>query len=93
MSKPSAEELNVSENVCTLIPNRWNPRASAYANCEQSMLDWEGNMAEKPDSIKINLDDIQHDEGMASSMMISSTETRYMVTLVREDVIMDIHSK
>eukprot|EP00957_Ditylum_brightwellii_P010169 768658-Ditylum_brightwellii.AAC.1 len=74
-SKLSAEEFNMAENVYTLAPNRWNPHASAYANCEQSMLDWEGNMTEKPDEIKIILADIQHDEGMTSFMMITSTDT------------------
>eukprot|EP00957_Ditylum_brightwellii_P060998 4630205-Ditylum_brightwellii.AAC.2 len=48
-------------------------------------------MVEKSDEMKINLTDIHHDESIASSMMIGSAETRYMYTLVREYVVMDIH--
>eukprot|EP00957_Ditylum_brightwellii_P098856 7530666-Ditylum_brightwellii.AAC.1 len=50
-------------------------------------------MARKPDKIKTVLTEIQHDDGMPSSMMISSTETRYMDALMRENVVMDIHPK
>eukprot|EP00957_Ditylum_brightwellii_P066372 5038287-Ditylum_brightwellii.AAC.1 len=71
----------------------WTPHASAYANCEQSMLDWERNMVEKSDEMKIILTDIQHDESIASSMIIGSAETRYRGTLEREYDVMDIHPK
>eukprot|EP00957_Ditylum_brightwellii_P199550 15211883-Ditylum_brightwellii.AAC.1 len=41
--------------------------------------------------MKIILADIWYNEDMASSMMIGNTEARYMGTLVRDEVVMDIH--
>eukprot|EP00957_Ditylum_brightwellii_P115680 8823587-Ditylum_brightwellii.AAC.1 len=43
-SKPSIEEVNTSENVYTLSPNRWNPHAKQSVNCEQNLIDWEGKV-------------------------------------------------
>eukprot|EP00966_Prymnesium_polylepis_P080225 1858889-Prymnesium_polylepis.1 len=71
---PSTEEVNTSKNVYTLTPNRWNPHAKQYANCEQNLIDWEGKVLGKTTEMKIILADIQDDEGMTSSMMVASAE-------------------
>jgi hypothetical protein len=93
-SKPSTEEVNTSENVYTLTPNRWNPHAKQYANCEQNLIDWEGKVLGKTTEMKIILADIQDDEGMTSSMMVASAEIRYMDALeMDDDVAMDTHPK
>eukprot|EP00957_Ditylum_brightwellii_P047022 3570203-Ditylum_brightwellii.AAC.1 len=68
-SKPLIEEVNISKNLYSLIPNRWNPHAKQYANCEQNLINWEGNVMRKTTGMKIILADIPDDEGMASSMM------------------------
>eukprot|EP00957_Ditylum_brightwellii_P150845 11486213-Ditylum_brightwellii.AAC.1 len=41
-SKLLIDEVNTSENVYTLTPNRWNPHAKQYTNCEQNLINWEG---------------------------------------------------
>eukprot|EP00957_Ditylum_brightwellii_P026718 2021022-Ditylum_brightwellii.AAC.1 len=56
-------------------------------------MDWEGKVLGKTIEIK-KLADIPDDEGMASSMMVASTEIRYMDALeMNDDVIMDIQPK
>eukprot|EP00957_Ditylum_brightwellii_P162731 12392290-Ditylum_brightwellii.AAC.1 len=90
-SKPSIEEVNTSKSVCILTSNRWNPHSGKYANCEQNLIDWEGNVLCKIDEMKMILADIPDDEDMGSSMMIGSAEVRYMDTLEMDDATMDIH--
>eukprot|EP00957_Ditylum_brightwellii_P160285 12202106-Ditylum_brightwellii.AAC.1 len=49
---------------------------------------------DKTTEMKIILADIPDDEGMTSSMMVASTEMRYIDTLeMDDDVVMDIHPK
>eukprot|EP00957_Ditylum_brightwellii_P083055 6313382-Ditylum_brightwellii.AAC.1 len=74
ISKPSIEEVNTYESVYTLTPHRWNPYVKQYANCEQNLIDWEGNVLGKTNEMKIILTDIPDDEFIASSMIISSVE-------------------
>eukprot|EP00957_Ditylum_brightwellii_P002095 161173-Ditylum_brightwellii.AAC.1 len=90
-SKPSIEEVNASEIVYTLTPNRWNPHEKQYANCEQNLIDWGGNVLGKTNEMKTILADILDNEEMAFSMMISSAEVRYMYTLEMDVGDMDIH--
>eukprot|EP00957_Ditylum_brightwellii_P003597 272636-Ditylum_brightwellii.AAC.1 len=68
-SKPLIEEVNTSESMYPLTPNRWNPHAKQYANCERDSIDWEGNVLGMTIEMKIILTDIPDDEGMTSSMM------------------------
>eukprot|EP00957_Ditylum_brightwellii_P073371 5576308-Ditylum_brightwellii.AAC.1 len=44
ISMPLIEEVNTPKNVYALTPNRWNPHAKQYANCEQNLIDWEGKV-------------------------------------------------
>ena len=91
-SMPSTEEVNTSKNVYTLTPNRWNPHAKQYANCEQNLIDWEGKVLGKTTEMKIILADIQDDEGMTSSMMVASAEIRYMDALRSEEHTSELQS-
>eukprot|EP00957_Ditylum_brightwellii_P112322 8564031-Ditylum_brightwellii.AAC.1 len=89
---PSIEEVNTSENVYALTPNRWNPHTKQYANCEQILINWESKVMGKTTEMKIILADISDDEGMASFMMVASAEIRYMDALEMDDaVVMDTH--
>lgn len=46
-SKPTMEQLETSEEIYLLTPDRFNPHDLAYAQNEDAMLDWEGNMVQK----------------------------------------------
>eukprot|EP00957_Ditylum_brightwellii_P110164 8402859-Ditylum_brightwellii.AAC.1 len=43
-SKPTVEELQISDDIYLLTPSKFNPQDDGYAVNEDSMLDWEGNM-------------------------------------------------
>jgi hypothetical protein len=75
-SKPAAEFMQGTDDVCMLTPSRWNPHCDAHAMNEDSMLDWEGNLIEKRDRSQIMLSDVCEDTALASSLLISSPESR-----------------
>eukprot|EP00957_Ditylum_brightwellii_P041343 3130013-Ditylum_brightwellii.AAC.1 len=92
--KPSIEEVNTSKSVYILAPNRWNPHAKQYANCEKNLINWGGNVLGMAIEMTIVLADIPDDEGMAYSMMIAITTMRYMDALEMDDgVVINIHPK
>ena len=45
-----------------------------YAKNEENMLDWEGNMIQRADTVKVLLGDIPEDILMSSLLQISSLE-------------------
>ena len=58
-----------------LTPTNWNPHDNAYAENEQSMLDWEGNMIEARHRTQILLSDIKFDAMTAASVQVSAIES------------------
>ena len=48
-TKPTMEDLAESKEVYFLTPPRWNHHSDAYAQNEESMLDWEGNIKPSKD--------------------------------------------
>ena len=78
-SKPMAQTLKETEEVYLLTPSRWNPHCDSYAQNEENMLDWEGNM----DRMQILIDDLPDGVKMVGSTQISSVE------LVRIDAIVE----
>ena len=48
-SKLTAQTLEETEEVYLLTPSRWNPHCDSYAQNEENMLDWEGDMVERKD--------------------------------------------
>jgi hypothetical protein len=74
-SKPTATNMKESEEVYLLTPTNWNPHDNAYAENEQSMLDWEGNMIESRHRTQILLSDIKVDAMTAASVQVSATES------------------
>jgi hypothetical protein len=82
-SQPTELEMMESEEVYMLTPSKWDPHQSAYAEIEESMLDWEGNMVERRDRKQILLSDIEEDEAMAASVQIGAIEIK-AIDLVME---------
>jgi hypothetical protein len=75
-TKPTVMMMQESEEVYMLTPTNFNPHDDAYAANEESMMDWEGNMIEKQHRTQIILSDIEEDESMRVSSVISSIESR-----------------
>jgi hypothetical protein len=75
-SKPTELEMMESEEVYILTPSKWDPHQSAYADIEESMLHWEGNMVERRDRKQILLSDIEENEAMAASVLIGALEVK-----------------
>jgi hypothetical protein len=75
-SAPTALEMMETEEVYLLTPSRSDPHQAAFAENEENMLDWEGNMITKRDRQQILLSEIQDDGAMAASVGISSIEVK-----------------
>jgi hypothetical protein len=74
--KPTATTMQESEEIYLLTPSRFNPHDDAYAANEGSTLDWEGNIVERQHRSTVLLNDIEEDESMNISAVVSSAETR-----------------
>ncbi len=73
-SKPTAEQMMEAEEVYLMTPTRMNPHCDSHATNEENMLDWEGNMIQRKDRVRILLSDIPEDTAMAASVQVSSIE-------------------
>ena len=73
-SKPTVEEMQSSENIYLLTPSVWNPHNDSYADNEENMLDWEGNIKQKQDQPKILLREINNDPVVSSCHKLSPKE-------------------
>jgi hypothetical protein len=73
-SKPTTQDMEESDQVYMLTPSRWDPHQSAYAENEESILDWEGNVIDTKDRQHVLLSDIVEDTVMAASVQIGSIE-------------------
>lgn len=83
-TKPTLRDLDNPSDVYLLTPSTWNPHSDVYAQNEESMLDWEGNLKPVKDrEVRIVLDEIQEEETMESSLCISTMEGAFI------DVLMD----
>jgi hypothetical protein len=75
-TKPAADQMMESEDVCILAPSRMNPHCDSHTTNEENMLDWEGNVMRRKDRVQILLSEVQDDVAMAASVHISSTEAK-----------------
>jgi hypothetical protein len=68
--KPTATHMQDSDEIYMLTPDRFNPHDDSYAENEDNMLDWEGNMIEKKHRTKILLflSEVEENEAMATSV-------------------------
>ena len=57
---PTVSELQECEDVLVVTPDghKWDPHSDVYAQNEESMLDWEGNLSHKKDQICILVEDL-----------------------------------
>ena len=71
---PTADELEGS-TVVSITPdgNSWNPHSDVYARNEENMLDWEGNMVEPRDRVRILIEDLPDEEDMDEELMVISS--------------------
>jgi hypothetical protein len=90
-SKPTAQDMKESDQVYMLTPSRWDPHQSAYAENEESILDWEGNVIKAKDRQHVLpvLLYIVEDTAMAASVQIGSIKVaainRVMGTTTNDD--------
>jgi hypothetical protein len=78
-SKPTNQILEECEEVYLLIPDgRWTQHSNAYARNEENMLDSEGNMVERRDSMQILLSEVSIDPAMAASAEIIRREATFI---------------
>ena len=84
-SKPSEELLNECERVLLLTPDGpWDPNTDVYSRNEDSMLDYEGNMVEKKDRLRILVSDLEDNELMEVSAVVSEAEVSLVNKLCHE---------
>lgn len=58
-SKPSVEDFESSDEIYVLTPTNFNPHSTSYAQNEDNMVDWEGNIIEKRHREPILLEEVQ----------------------------------
>jgi hypothetical protein len=75
-SKPTATNMQNSDEIYMLTADQFNPHDDSYAVNEENMLDWEGNMVEKKHRTQILLSKVEESEAMAASVQVSSIESR-----------------
>lgn len=75
-TKPTHKSLEEPSNVYMLTPTTWNPHSDAYASNEESMLDWEGNMRNQVDRVRVVLHDVADSAEMASTMSVGALENQ-----------------
>ena len=90
-SKPTLNQLESEEEIYMLTPQHFNPHDIAYALNEDAMLDWEGNMVEQKDRQQYFLADIEIDEEVPLSSIVSSTEEKYCDSVASSRVTMNNH--
>ena len=69
-SKPSLKFLEETDEVYDMTPMSWDPHNTVYANNEENMVDWEGNMREPKHRIKILLSEVEEDPAMVECMSL-----------------------
>ena len=80
-SIPSEELLSNTDEIYDMTPVKWNPHCESYAENEESMLDWEGNMKEPQHRKKILLSEIDPDKDLEESLNVSSVENTHIDSL------------
>ena len=73
MTKPTENDMLAGHDVYVMTPERWNPHSDAYEQNEANIVDWEGNIKQPKDWIKVITDELsgEVDEG---DYWISSVE-------------------
>ena len=78
MTTLSPEQVRDCEDVFLITPeHNWDPHTKVYASNEENIVDWEGNIKEKQDRVRIMLEDIDETQPQ-SSACISALESSYI---------------
>ena len=72
-AKPTENDMLAGYDVHVMTPERWNPHSDVYEQNKASIVDWEGNIKQPKDRIKVIIVDLcgEADEG---DYRISSVE-------------------
>ena len=71
-SKTSIDDMDICEGIFLMtLEGTWNPHTDAYRQNEANILDYEGNMINNKDHVKIILEEVVLDKALAESMVIS----------------------
>ena len=73
MTKPTEDDMLAGHDMYVMTPEKWNPHSDAYEQNEANIVDWEGNIKQPKDQIKVIIDELsgEADEG---EYQISSVE-------------------
>jgi hypothetical protein len=82
---PTAKQMMEAEDVYLLTPSIMNPHCDVYTTNKANMLDWEENMIQWKDRVRILLSEIQEDVAMTASVLVLSTEARAINTVLERN--------
>ena len=79
--------MDICEDILPMTPEgTWNPHNDAFGQNEANMLDYEGNMINNKDHVKIILEEVVLDEALGASMMISEVEPQHVDKIVESAI-------
>ena len=81
-SKPTQDQVDSIDSVYLLTPKNFNPHDTAYALNEDAMLDWEGHIVEPHRRQRFLLSNIEGNNEMEASAIISSAENALIDQLI-----------
>ena len=84
-TKPPMDFLESTKEVYDLTPIRWDPHDQAYANNEESLVNWEGNIIENLNSTQILLSQIDEDQMMADCIALDARVEEKVDRLLEND--------
>ena len=77
MTKPTEDDMLAGHDVYVMTPEKWNPHSDAYEQNEANIVDWEGNIRQPNDRIKVIIDELSGE----------NNEGEYWISSVEMDVI------
>ena len=72
-TKPTENNMLAGHDVYVMTPEIWNPHSDEYEQNEANIVDWEGNIKQPKDRIKVIIEDLPG-EADESDYLISSVE-------------------
>ena len=88
--KPTLDDLQTSELVYLLTPEEFNPHNTAFADNEDRMVDFEGEVADPRDHPKLLLSDVVDDPNVATCALSSLSNLEQQVV---DFSLLDGHTK
>jgi hypothetical protein len=85
-TKPTVEDHDSIDDVYVLTPPKWNPHTDLYSRNEENMIDWEGNIVQEKDRVRLLIADIDENAEFAAVLSIGSVETLRIDSCLFEQV-------